>query len=110
MGISPLELNGMIARTQDFSVIRQNEEQKSLLDQGHFQNQLDKELNEKPHQVNEQNNADYHNRKFDAKEEGSNHYSGNGGQKRGDEHKDKEKEHVVSKSFVKGQGGFDVKI
>ena len=58
MGISPLELNGTIARTQDYSVIRQNEEQKSLLDQGHFQNQLDKELNEKPHQVNAQNNAE----------------------------------------------------
>ncbi|MBO4808315.1 MAG: hypothetical protein J5537_04675 [Lachnospiraceae bacterium] len=111
MGISPLELNGTIARTQDYSVIRQNEEQKSLLDQGHFQNQLDKELNEKPHQVNAQNNADYHQKKFDAKEEGSNHYSGNGGRRREGSDKDKdEKERPQAKAFMKGQSSFDVKI
>ena len=106
MGISALELNGTIARTQDYSVIRQNEDQQSIIDQGHFQNQLDKQLNAKPHQVNERDNADYHNRKFDAKEKGSNNYSGNGGKNR----EQKEKEQVPEKSFIKGMGSFDVKI
>jgi len=108
MGISPLELNGTIARTQDYSVIRQNEEQKGMLDQSHFQNQLDKELNQKPHMVSEHDNANYHNRRHDAKDKGNNSYSGDGGKDRRDSQKGKE--HVASKVTPKVRGGFDVKI
>lgn len=107
MGISPLELQGGIARTQDFSMIRQNEDQKAVLDQGHFQQQLDKQLNEKTHQVNQQANADYLNKKFDAKDKGSNSYHGDGGKKKKESDEGKNKNGNV---FAKSPHGFDVRI
>lgn len=106
MAIGPIELQGTIARTQDFSTLKQNEDQKGLIDQSNFQNQFSKELNNRPHQVNHQDNADYHNRKFDAKEKGDNQYSGNGGKNRNRKKPEEDGKVLVKKS----QQGFDVKI
>lgn len=104
MAIGPIELQGTIARTQDYSSIKQNEDLKGLIDQGNFQNHFNKEINERPHQVTHSDNADFHERKFDAKEKGDNEYSGDGGKGR------KRKKEETGKVQLKGQSSFDVKI
>lgn len=103
MAIGPLTLNGTIARVQDFSAIKQNEDQKGLIDQSNLQNHFNKEIQERPHQVNHADDADFHNRKFDAKDKGSNQYEGDGG-------KNRRKSDEDGKVFIKGQNRFDVKI
>ena len=104
MAISPLLNNATIARTQDFTTIKQNEDQKGLIDQANFGHQFKKEVDSRPHQVNRQDNADFHNRKFDEKDKGDNQYSGDGGKNR------RKQEEELGKVIIKGRGGFDMKI
>lgn len=104
MAISPLVTQGTIARAQDFTTIKHNENQKGLIDQSNFQQQFKKEVNERPNQVNRQDNADFHNRKFDAKDKGDNQYSGDGGKNR------RKQEEELGKVVIKGRGSFDMKI
>ena len=40
MAIGPIELNGVISRTQDVTTIKQHEDQKAQIDQNNFQNQI----------------------------------------------------------------------
>lgn len=92
-----------ITRTQDFSAIKQNEDNKSLVHQTVIGQEQKKEIEHRSREVRSSEHADWHNKKFDAKEKGSNEYSGNGRQK----HSGKENaERVV----VKGHQGFDIKI
>lgn len=105
MAIGPIELQGTIARTQDFSTVKQNTDHKGIVDQGNLQNQFNKEIKERPHQVIKKDNADYHNKKQDAKEKGSNQYFGDGGSNR--EHKKRQED---GKVVIKGQNNFDIKI
>jgi len=104
MAIGPIEMQGTIARTQDFTTIKQNEDQKGLINQSNMQQQFNKEIKERPHQVRQQENADYMNRKFDSQEKGDNQYAGDGGKNR---QKEKEEEGRV---IIKGQASFDIKI
>ncbi len=104
MAISPILTQGTIARAQDFTTIKHNEDQKGLIDQSNFQQQFKKEINERPHQVNRQDNAESQNRKFDAKEKGDNQYSGDGGRRRRDSAEEQ------GRVVVKGRSSFDMKI
>ena len=104
MAIGAIELQGTIARAQDFTTIKQHEDQKGLIDQSNFQQQLNKEIKERPHQVSHSDKADFYDRKFDAKEKGDNQYSGDGGKKRRQDPKED------GRVIIKGQTGFDVKI
>ncbi len=103
MGISPIEFNGMVGRTQDFSTVRHNEEQKGMVDQSNFQNHFEQEVKQNISTVRKQDNADPKNKKFDAKDKGDGEYSGDGGRNR---KKNAAKGTAVSKT----QGGFDIKI
>jgi len=51
MGLGPVELNGVISRTQDYSVIKQNEDNKGIVNQQAFQNTFEKELDIRHTQV-----------------------------------------------------------
>ena len=44
MAIGPIEMNGIISRTQDYSTIKQNEDNKGLVQQQAFQTHFEKEL------------------------------------------------------------------
>lgn len=104
MAIGPIEMQGTIARAQDYSTIKQNEDYKGIIDQNNFQNQFKKEVNERPHQVNNKDNADYQNKKFDAKDKGSGEYAGDGGKER------KDKKGTEGRVVLKGNHSFDIKI
>lgn len=104
MGISPIEFNGAVGRTQDFSTVRQNEEQKGMVDQNNFQRHFEQEINQNLHTVRKQDEADQKKNSFDAKNKGNGNYSGDGGKNR------KKKPQEPGNVRIKSQGGFDMKI
>ena len=87
MAIGPIETNGAIGRMQDISILRQNEENKTLIDQGNYQNIFQKEIKDKSAQVNQADNANYEKENYDAKEKGNGQYYSNQKQKKKNEQK-----------------------
>lgn len=96
-----------IVRTQDFSIIKQNEDMKAALDQTNIANvreQKEVDLNQNVVNTSE---SEWYQKNPDAREKGSNEYVGDGGEKRNQNQKKKPADRVV----VKGQHtGFDLKI
>lgn len=91
-----------LTRTQDFTPIKQNEDNKSFVQQTVIGQEQKKEIEHQTREVRSSDNADWHSQKFDAKEKGSNEYSGDGGKKR--------KQTAPDRVVVKGRQGFDMKI
>ena len=104
MTISRVELQGQVTRAQDFTTIKQNEDNKGMIDQSNFQRQFDQTVEHKLHQVHQGDKAENQGKRFDAKDQGNGHYAGDGGAKR---HKEEKKDGQVRR---KGQSSFDVKI
>lgn len=92
-----------ISRAQEYTTIKHNEDNKAFVDQSHIGQQLHKQVDQKTKQVQSGDDTEWLNRKFDAKDKGSNEFQGEGGKNR---KKDKSKDKVV----VKGKGGFDIKV
>lgn len=106
MSISRIELQGTITRAQDYTTIKHNDDNKGMVDQTNFQNQFHKAVDNKLTQVHHGENAEYENKRFDAKDKGSNQYSGDGGRQR---KKDSEQEQD-GKVMIKSMRRFDMKI
>lgn len=92
-----------LTRTQDYTTIKHNEDNKGLVNQATIGQQIQKNTEQKIREVHSSDNTEWHNKKFDARDKGSNEYSGDGGKKRGG---NKAKEQVV----IKGHQSFDMKI
>ena len=92
-----------ISRAQDYTTIKHNEDNKSFTDQANIGQHVQKETRQRTTQVHSSDNPEWHNRKFDAKDKGSNEYHGDGGRKNKQQSK---KDQVV----VKGHQGFDIKV
>ena len=93
-----------ITRTQDFTTVKQNEDNRSIIQQSNMVQKMNREEEDKPKQVAQSENADWMNKKFDAREKGNGSYNGNGGENR---KKRQEPDGVVK---LKSQSGFDIKI
>ena len=108
MSIRPVDFNGMIQRTQDVSTLKQNEDNRPVVEQQTIFSQEMKKVEQNLHQVvhaREKENAGY---RYDAKEKGSNEYEGNGGKKG---QKKKKEDQSEGKVIFKGQkSSFDIKI
>lgn len=104
MAISPILYNGSVTRMQDVTPIKQNEDMKGMVDQTNFQNTFHKQIDHKLNQVHQSDNAENHQRKFDAKEKGDNEYKGDGGKKR------QQNKQADGKVVAKGYTGFDMKV
>lgn len=102
--ISPIENNGMIARLQDVSIIRSNEDNQSYVAQTRMVANSDNKADEVVHTVRNKDNADNPDTRHDAKEEGRNKYYSN---RNGKKKESKPKDGVV---VAKSAGGFDVSI
>ncbi|MBE5882254.1 MAG: hypothetical protein E7289_08125 [Lachnospiraceae bacterium] len=107
MAIGPMQLNGILTRTQDFTVIKQNEDMKPMTDQAMFQNTMEKAVEKKLTQVKESEDTDTYQRKQDAKEKGKNEYQGDGGQNR---RRSNSEFSADGKVIRKGSQGFDCSI
>lgn len=92
-----------ITRSQDYTTIKQNEDNKGFTDQMNIGQHIRKDVEQKTHEVYSSDNSDWHSRQFDAKEKGDNEYHGDGGTR----HKREEKKERV---VVNGHQGFDIKI
>lgn len=92
-----------LTRTQDYTAIKQNEDNKPFVNQTTIGQQVQKDTEQRMKEVRSSDNADWHSKKFDAKDKGANEYSGDGGKKR---QQDGKHEQVV----VKGHQGFDMRI
>lgn len=104
MGIGPLELQGTISRAQDFSILKHNEDGKGLMDHANAVNVVRAEADNKSNNVTRSEGTRESNKRFDAKEKGSNEYSGDGG-------KQKNKKESDGKVLIKGQSmSFDIRI
>lgn len=103
MSIRPVDFNGMIQRTQDVSTLKQNEDNKPFLEQQNIQTQFSKETVHHMKQVTHADDAGNQQKRYDAKEKGSNEYVGQQKKK-----KEKKKDgKVIEKS---ASSGFDIKI
>jgi hypothetical protein len=104
MAIGIVELNSAMTGINDFNSIRHNETAKINVDQSNFQQTFDQELDVKLHDVNEGEDANNRQKRFDSRDKGSNEYAGDGGKRRGK--KDENRDGRVVPKYT----GFDLKI
>lgn len=104
MTIRPVDLNGMIQRTDDVAQIKHHEDNKPVLQQQNIQVQVDKREENLSHQVSDANQSEKTN---SESENGANQYYGDGGMFRKKKKKPAEDGKVIKKNSV---GSFDVKI
>lgn len=108
MSINRIELQGTITRSQDYTTIKHNEDNKGMIDQSNFQNQFHRVVENKVTQVHQREDAENANKKYDAKEKGDGQYSGDGGRRR---KRNQEKDNGLDgKVVLKGMERFDMKI
>lgn len=105
MSIRPVEFSGVVQRSQDVSALKQNEDNKSMLQQQNVQTQFAKETIHHMQQVNHANDSDNPEQKFDAREKGSNEYENRRNKKKKQQEKNSGK--VMPRAV---RGGFDMKI
>lgn len=108
MAIGQIEIQGQITRAQDFTTYKHNEDTKGMVDQSNVGVTFAKHVENQVTKVNRGDQTEYQNKKFDAKEKGSNEYRGDGGRK-GKQKKAKSKE-PEGKVLLKGVGHFDVSL
>lgn len=103
MAIGAIEQLTSVSRISDYSTFKQNEDNKGYIAQTVISEDSQKDTQQRMQEVTEHDNADYHNKSFDAKEKGENEYRGDGGKQRKEP---KKREQVI----VNGHYGFDIKI
>lgn len=105
MSIRPIDLNGMIQRTQDVGTIKQQDDARPVVNQQNIQVTVAKEEQKIAKEVNKKDDAQDGHGQFDAKEKGNSEYSQNSGKRKRPEIE------PDGKVVVKGMsGGFDIKI
>ena len=102
MAFGAIELT-TVSRSQDYTTIKHNEDNKVAVDQANFSEQFQKTAEQNIREVRSSDNTQWHENRPDAKEKGNVQYSGDGGRKR----KGKPSQERV---VVKNRGGFDMKI
>ncbi len=102
LGVTPVEMNGMVTRTQDFSAVKQHDDAKPVIDQANSQVQVEKNAENRSNTVQEGQRTET---ESDNAGGGLGSYFGDGGQNR--KKKEEKKERVVRK---RSGGGFDFSI
>lgn len=103
MALGAIEL-GTIARSQDYTALKQNEDNRGIAQQSNLTQEMQRETDIRTRQVVQSDNADWQHKKFDSKEKGSNSYAGDGGRNR------KKKADADGCVVCKDKKGFDIKI
>lgn len=103
MAIGIVEMHGQITRAQDFTTIKHHEDNKGMVDQANFGQQMTKQVEQHAKRVNQQEKAENRQKKHDAKEKSRNEYHGDGGKQR-----KQEKREPDGKVLLKGMSSFDV--
>lgn len=106
MAIGQIEIQGQITRAQDFTAYKHNEDTKGMVDQSNVGISFAKQVENQMTKVNRGKQTEFQNKKFDAKEKGSNEYNGDGG-RRG---KKKDEKEPDGKVILKSIGNFDISL
>ena len=107
MSITPLGFHAMIQRTNDVSIIKQNEDNRPVMEQQSIQTQQAKQEHALTHKVAKPEEKDNENYRYDAKEKGNGSYQGQEQKKKKGQKEAKDTGKVV----LKGQTSrFDIKI
>ena len=93
MAIGSISLQGQVTRAQDFSTIKQNEDNKVVVDQGNFQSHFNKEVKQNLSRVHQSDDTE------------NPKYSGDGGK-----HRKKQENGEVVQKQTKLQHSFDMRI
>ncbi len=110
MSVGPVVLNGMIQRTQDIGNLKQQEDNKPMVQQHNIGIQQERQEDRLTHQVQQPEQKENDGYRYDAKEKGNNEYEGNKQKKRNGQNKNKE-QNEDGKVILKGHGSsFDIKI
>lgn len=100
-----------ITRSQDYTTIKQNEDNKAMLDQNNIGQQVQKQTEKLTKEVNNSDNSDWYKKKPDAKEKGNGGYAGDGGKKRKQQAgEEQQKPKKLEQVIVKGRQSFDIKV
>lgn len=103
MALNPIEISGAINRADDIYHMRNQSDNKMYVDNSAAFKEVEKKSKDINEKVVKSDNSDFFNKKFDAKEKGSNSYQDN----RNRNSKDKNIDGVV---VVKKSSGFDISI
>ena len=101
MAIGFVEMQGQITRAQDFTSIKHSDDTKGMVEQANFGQQMTKQIEKQVKRVNEGKQPECHERKFDAKDKGSNEYRGDGGKSRKEKKKTEPDGKVIMKRCEK---------
>lgn len=82
MSIRPVVTNGMIQRTQDIGIIKQQEDDKPVVQQHNLSVRQEKQEDQLVHQVRHAEEKENQGYRYDAKEKGNNQYEANRGKKK----------------------------
>ena len=104
MTIRPVDLNGMMQRTQDVSTVKQHEDNQPITQQQSLAVTYEKKLEHQMHHVKKTDDEPNEQEQFDAREEGSNHYQNNR------KNKKEKKGDIGQVREKKLTSGFDIKI
>lgn len=104
MAIGPIEMTGMVTRSQDISLFKQSEDNKPMIDQSNILVNVQKKAQDQNKQVTNVDGPEYHEYRYDAKEKGNGSYQENPNKNK------KEKEKEDGTVTVKQTGGFDIRI
>lgn len=111
MSITPVVLSGMTQRTQDISNLKQQEDNRPIVQQHNLNVQQEKQTDKLTHQVSEPEEKENEGYRYDAKEKGNNQYESNGKAKKKHKKEAGKESSKEGKVIFKGQSrSFDVKI
>jgi len=99
-----VDLNSAMTGINDYNSIRHNEDRGALVEQMNIKGKVDEGNERKLNNVHESDDAEMYQKKFDAKDKGSNEYHGDGG--RGRRKNNNESDGKVIPKY----SGFDMKI
>ena len=105
MSVRPVDML-MMQQINEVSHIRQEETARTAQQQTNIVNNNQKDTEVKSEQVNQKDNVDNQNKKFDAREKSDNEYQGNGGSN----NRNEKREDGTVKIKSLNHGGFDIKI
>lgn len=103
MALNPIEITGTVNRANDMYHMRNQHENRMFNDNSVPLNTVEKKADDQSKKIVKSDNADLMNKKFDAKEKGSNQYFNNRNNKN---NQDKEDGVVIKKNTQ----GFDISI
>lgn len=108
MSIRPVDFNGMMQNQQSISNVKQNEDQRPLLNQQQAFTAVTKQEEASAKQVISKDDLQREEYKFDARDGSQNEYQDNRKKKKKEKQKEKQSDGHV---YIKGMsGGFDMTV